>query len=61
MKKILILISFLLPIFISSFNKTTFLFSNKEKNIIIYLTDLDLYLDFINIFLQLIKYIGKER
>ena len=45
MKKILLLISFLLPIFISSFNKTTFLFSNKDKNIIIYLTDLDLYLD----------------
>ena len=45
MKKILLLISFLLPIFISSFNKATFLFSNKDKNIIIYLTDLDLYLD----------------
>ena len=45
MKKILLLMSFLLPIFISSFNKTTFLISNKDKNIIIYLTDLDLYLD----------------
>ena len=45
MKKLLLLILFLIPIFISSFNKTTFLFSNKDKNIIIYLTDLDLYLD----------------
>ena len=45
MKKILLLISFLLPIFISSFNRATFLFSNKDKNIIVHLTDLDLYLD----------------
>lgn len=45
MKKILLLISFLLPIFISSFNRATFLFSNKEKNIVVHLTDLDLYLD----------------
>lgn len=45
MKKILLLISFLLPIFVSSFNRATFLFSNKEKNIVVHLTDLDLYLD----------------
>ena len=45
MKKLLLLILFLIPIFISSFNKATFLFSNNEKNIIVHLTDLDLYLD----------------
>ncbi len=45
MKKILLLISFLIPIFISSFNKATFLFSNNEKNIVVHLTDLNLYLD----------------
>ena len=45
MKKLLLLILFLIPIFISSFNKATFLFSNKEKTIIVHLTDLDLYLD----------------
>ncbi len=45
MKKLLLLILFLIPIFISSFNKATFLFSNNEKTIIIHLTDLDLYLD----------------
>ena len=45
MKKLLLLILFLIPIFISSFNKATFLFSNNEKTIIVHLTDLDLYLD----------------
>ena len=45
MKKLLLLILFLIPIFISSFNKDTFLFSNNEKAIIVHLTDLDLYLD----------------
>lgn len=45
MKKLLLLILFLIPIFISSFNKATFLFSNNEKAIIVHLTDLDLYLD----------------
>lgn len=45
MKKLLLLISFLLPIFISSFNRATFLFSNNEKNIVVHLTDLNLYLD----------------
>lgn len=45
MKKLLLLILFLIPIFISSFNKATFLFSNNEKKIIVHLTDLDLYLD----------------
>ena len=45
MKKLLLLILFLIPIFISSFNKATFLFSNNEKNIVVHLTDLDLYLD----------------
>ena len=45
MKKLLLLILFLIPIFISSFNKATFLFSNNEKTIIVHLTDLNLYLD----------------
>lgn len=45
MKKLLLLILFLIPIFISSFNKAAFLFSNNEKTIIVHLTDLDLYLD----------------
>ena len=45
MKKLLLLILFLIPIFISSFNKATFLFSNNEKTIIVHLTDLDLYLE----------------
>lgn len=44
-KLLLLLILFLIPIFISSFNKATFLFSNNEKTIIVHLTDLDLYLD----------------
>ena len=45
MKKLTILLLFLLPIFISSFKKTTFLFDNKDKNIIVHVKDLDLYLD----------------
>lgn len=45
MKKLLLIVLFLLPIFISSFNKATFLFSNNDKNIIIHITDEDLYLD----------------
>ena len=53
MKKLTILLLFLLPIFISSFNKTTF-FNNEEQygldvnyktNKIIYLKDKDIYLD----------------
>ena len=45
MKKLTILLLFLLPMFISSFKKTTFLFDNKDKNIIVHVKDLDLYLD----------------
>ena len=45
MKKLTYLLLFLLPIFISSFKKTTFLFDNKDKNIIVHVKDLDLYLD----------------
>ena len=45
MKKLLLLVLFLIPIFISSFNKATFLFSDNEKNIIVHITDEDLYLD----------------
>ena len=45
MKKLLLLILFLIPIFIISINKANFLFSNNEKAIIVHLTDLDLYLD----------------
>lgn len=45
MKKLTFLLLFLLPIFISSFKKTTFLFDNKDKNIIVHVKDLNLYLD----------------
>lgn len=44
-KKLIIIILFLIPIYISSFNKIAFFCNTNETNIIIHLKDLDLYLD----------------
>lgn len=45
MKKLIVAVLFLIPIYISSFKKTTFLFPTKSQNIIVYLKDKELYLD----------------
>ena len=45
MKKLIIIIMFLIPIFKSSLKETTFLFNSKTPNIIVHLKDKDLYLD----------------
>lgn len=44
-KKLIITILFLIPIYISSFNNTAFFYNSDQPNIIIHLKDLELYLD----------------